>query len=207
GAAAPEEPVERVVQVPGGAFRNDGPGHMGTADGTVPARRKDVVERHRHAEGLETFCHGAPPADAILPAALEKFVELGRIGGQEVAQHVHLAPGGAHRELAAADDPDAEPMPRLLRGSHARERVVIGQGDGGKAGPGCALHHDFGLQLAIGCGGVEVEVNGSRREGGQREYPISGAVQAGWLYWKSRRSCPSVICDSEISRTFEPTGE
>jgi len=51
--------------------------------------------------------------------------------------------------------------------------------------------HPFGRQHAVGRGGMEVEVDPpltNGRGGGQRRYPVSGAVHAGCERWKSSRT-------------------
>jgi hypothetical protein len=62
---------------------------------------------------------------------------------------------------------------------------VIGEGDGLETGRNCPPHDGFRRKAPVRGGRVNVQVNrfsraGRRLVGGQRRYPISGAVQDGW---------------------------
>ena len=85
------------------------------------------------AEVLQAGHHLAAAADPVGPAALQKALEVGRMGGQEIPEDVHLAPGRGAAELASAHDPEPEAVPGGHGRGHPGDGVVIGQRDGGEA--------------------------------------------------------------------------
>ena len=62
-----------------------------------------ALEGDVHPQPPQLLDHlpGAP--HPVCPAALEKLVQHGRVGGQEIPQHVHLAPRSGGGELTPAD--------------------------------------------------------------------------------------------------------
>ena len=159
GPAAPDEAVERLTHVRGPAPAHDSPGDVRPPDGAAVGVAQDIVEVERDAERIEPDHHFPSPADPVGPAAGQEGFQLGRLGGQKVPQHVHLAPGGRSAELATRHHPDAEALAGGERLGHAGQGIVIGEGDGAKAGRGRAPDHRGGRQPPVGGGRVDVEID------------------------------------------------
>jgi hypothetical protein len=104
--------------------------------------------------------------------AVERLVILREAIGQEMG----LTPLDSDREFAPGDDHDAQLITRELRLSHAPDRIVVGEADGGEPdlmGPTDDLRWRQG---AVGGGRMKVKI---RESLGQRRYPSSGVVHDG----------------------------
>ena len=159
GAAAPDEAVERLTHVRGPAPAHDGPGDVRPPDGAAVGVAQDIVEVERDARALSRITISLPAADPVGPAAGQEGFQLGRLGGQEVPQHVHLAPGRGGAELAPAHHPDAEALAGGERLGNTGQGIVIGERDGAEAGRGRAPDHRGGRQPPVGGGRVDVEID------------------------------------------------
>jgi hypothetical protein len=138
---------------------NDRPRDMGTAHGPAGRFLQHGLERHLHAQFLKPLNHLPRPAHAVRAAALQKAVQLGRVGREEVAQHVHFAPRGGYRELTSGNDPHLIALTGSERFRNTRQGVVISQRDAVQAsGPG-APDHTFWRETPIRGRGMHVEVN------------------------------------------------
>ena len=167
------------------ALPHDRPRHMRASHRPAARFLQHTVERELHPQPLELFHHGLGPAHPVGPAALEERFQLGRIGGQKVTQHVHLAPGGCGGKLAAADHPNTVALAGRQRFGDTRQRIVIGEGDGlqpGSQRPASPPppEPDFHPRRSNARAGRWCLPGVTRSlAGAQRRYPISGAVQDG----------------------------
>src|SRR5262249_41673917 len=114
---------------------------------------------------------------------------------------------GGGGEFTSAHDPHPEPLSFRLRLGHARQRVVIGQGDGTQAKLGGTADHGGRSEQAVGRGGMEVQVDQGGNRRAQRPYPSSGEVQDGCDTRHSAISSASLSSASEASRFLAESGE
>ncbi len=157
--AATDVAVESLADVGGASAAHNGPGHVGPTDSPTPRLHQHVLEVQLHAEAAQAGHHLAPTPDSVVATALEELFERSGFGRQEVAEHVHLAPGGGRGELASADHPEAEALTRGGGGRNAGHGVVVREGDGAESGGQGAHDDDIGRQAAVGRGGMDVQVD------------------------------------------------
>src|SRR5205814_2877042 len=104
--AAPEIAPERVVDVRGDAARDEGARHMRSADRAVSPLTQYVRDLDLHAEPLQPGDHLLGAAVPGGPRADEKLLQPRLARGQEVAEHMQLAPRRFDAELAPGNHPD-----------------------------------------------------------------------------------------------------
>jgi hypothetical protein len=91
--AAAQEAVKRFTQICRPAVADDGACHMGTANCPAGGFLENTLEREIHSKSLQVLNHFLGSAHPIGPAALEKCLNLLRLGWQKIPQDVHLSPG------------------------------------------------------------------------------------------------------------------
>ena len=143
------------------------------------------------------------PGDPELPGLEEEGVHGRIVERQEVPQHVNLAPGGLHRELATAHHPQSQPVTLRHGLRHSGHGVVIRQRNGRETGRVRPADNFRRRQHPVGGSRMEVEV-GDRV---QRRYPSSGEVQEGWDRRNSSISRRSVRLARERSGLLTAWGE
>ena len=158
-APAADVAVERLRHAERPATADDGPGHVRPAHRAASRLAQHVVEVERHAHALQPVHHGARAPHPIGPAALEKRLQGGGVGREEIPEHVHLAPRRGGGELAAGDDTHAEPLAGRDRRGNARDRVVIGEGDRAEPRRRRPLDHRLRRQAPVRRGRVDVEID------------------------------------------------
>jgi hypothetical protein len=184
GAAPTEEAVERVAQVDCPPVPNDRSGHVRPSHCAARRLLKHILEREPHTQSLQVLDHFLRPPHPVGPAPLEEDFEGARVRRQEEPQHVHLAPGRCGRELTSADDSNAVALACGQSLGNAGQGIVIGEGDGPETGRDRPPHDCFRRKAPVRGGRMNMQVDRSSRAGrcvggGQRRYPISGAVQDG----------------------------
>jgi hypothetical protein len=116
-------------------------------------------EVHGHAQRGKALADRFDAGDARGALPREEAAERRVVGLEEVGEHVHVAAGLDRGDLDAADRLDAaRPRERPHLG-HRRRGVVIGDGHDTQAGRSRAIDEGGRRQAAVGCGGMEVEID------------------------------------------------
>jgi hypothetical protein len=125
-----EKPIESIAQIDGPPLPNDGSGDVRPTHRATSRFLEHVFERELNTQPLKLLDHFLGSADAIGPAALEEGLQRLGLRGEEVSQHMHLAPWSRRRELASANHPN----PVMVTGNQGRRNpghgIVIGKCNG-----------------------------------------------------------------------------
>ena len=207
GRPGADEPIEGVVPIPRETRRHERARRsagrpmlrpaFANADASSASMSIGVAER---AQPLRDLPH---PPDPIGALRLQERRQPGVGRVDEIAQHVHVAALFDGRDLDAVHEPHAVASRLGSRLGEPRHRIVVGDADHRQAGCGRARDEDRRRQRAVGCGGVEMEIDQEALAAGSRRALRfwTFLVLAGRRRWRSTSERYSRISSSRCDRS------
>ena len=157
-ATVPEIPLECLLEVRDETLGDNGARYVRPPHRSSSSVLEHVLHRDGHAERVESLDHGRGTRNPHLAEIDEMSLQLTHLAEMQ-SQYVRLHVVLDRTQLDPRDDAQREPLTRIPRWLNARDRIVIGQGDGGESRAGGRGDDFSGRARSVRRCGMHVEVD------------------------------------------------